>query len=125
MTLRFVTQTVHAYLDYPVAAGLMAMPFILPLGASGTLAVWLSVATGIAAFVLTVFTDHKLSVVPIIPFAGHLIVDFLVGITFALAPTILGFSGIDAWYYWINGAAVIAVVSLHQPLATRGNTAPA
>jgi hypothetical protein len=26
-----------------------------------------------------------------------------------------GFSGIDAWYYWINAIAVITVVSLSEP----------
>ena len=52
MTLRFVTRQVHAYLDYPIALSLIAMPFVLGLGASKPLALWLSVVTGIAAFVL-------------------------------------------------------------------------
>ena len=34
MNLRFVTRQVHAYIDYPVAIGLMAMPFVLGLGVS-------------------------------------------------------------------------------------------
>lgn len=28
---------------------------------------------------------------------------------------ILGFSGLDAAYYWVIGATVVAVVSLHKP----------
>ena len=39
----------------------------------------------------------------------------LVGVTFAIAPFVLGFSGIDAWYYWANAAAVLTVVSLSRP----------
>ncbi|KIC20311.1 hypothetical protein RA23_21815, partial [Leisingera sp. ANG-S3] len=54
MPFRFVTRTIHAYLDYPVAIALMGLPFLLGLGESNPLALWLSVATGIAAFALTV-----------------------------------------------------------------------
>ena len=31
--MRFVTKQIHAYLDYPVAVALMALPFLLELGA--------------------------------------------------------------------------------------------
>ena len=48
--MRFVTKEIHAYLDYPVAIALIALPFILGLGASSPMALYLSVATGIAAF---------------------------------------------------------------------------
>lgn len=113
--MRFVTKTIHAYLDYPVAALLMTMPFLLQLGGSHPLAKWLSVGTGIAALVLTIFTDHKLGVFRVLPYSVHLGVDFLVGVVFALAPLALGFSGIDALYYWVNAAAVLTVVSLHKP----------
>jgi hypothetical protein len=32
MNIRFVTKTVHAYLDYPVALSLVATPFITAAG---------------------------------------------------------------------------------------------
>ena len=115
MSLRFVTKTIHAYLDYPVAIALMVMPFILGLGETSPLALWLSVGTGVAAFILTLLTDHHLGVVRVLPYSLHLAVDGLVGIAFLAAPFVLGFSGIDALYYWVNGAAVAVVVSLHQP----------
>ena len=113
--MRFVTKTIHAYLDYPVAALLMAMPFLLQLGSSNPLAKWLSVATGLAALVLTIFTDHKLGIIRVLPYSVHLAVDFLVSVVFAIAPFALGFSGLDAIFYWANAAAVLAVVSLHKP----------
>ena len=53
MDPRFVTKTMHAFLDYPVALSLMLLPFLLQLGGSHPLALWLAVGTGIAAFVLT------------------------------------------------------------------------
>ena len=42
--MRFVTKTIHAWLDYPVALALIALPFLLGLGTSKPLAhsQWLS-----------------------------------------------------------------------------------
>lgn len=115
MEPRFITKNIHAYLDYPVALSLMTLPFILQLGDSHPLAKWLSIGTGVAALVLTIFTDHMLGVVRVLPYRLHLSVDFLVGVVFAAAPFVLSFSGIDAIYYWANAAAVLTVVSLHKP----------
>jgi hypothetical protein len=43
-----------------------------------------------------------------------LFVDAAVAILFLLAPFIFSFEGLDAYFYWINGAAVLLVVSLHK-----------
>ncbi len=115
MDPRFVTKTIHAFLDYPVAISLMAAPFVLQLGSSHPLALWLAVSTGVAAFILTLFTDHMLGVFRVLPYSLHLAVDALVGVVFLLAPSALGFTGLDAWYYWANGATVLLVVGLHKP----------
>ena len=115
MNPRFVTKRVHAFLDYPVAAVLIAAPFLLGLGQSNPMAMWLSVGAGAAALVLTILTDHHLGVVRVIPYRLHLKVDFLVGLVFLIAPILFGFEGIDRIYYWANGAAVLTVVSLHSP----------
>ena len=115
MDPRFVTRTVHAYLDYPVAVSLMVLPFLLNLGSSNPRALWLAVGTGAAAFVLTLLTDHHLGVLRVLPYWFHLAVDGVVGILFLAAPALFGFSGLDAWYYWANGAAVMVVIALHKP----------
>ena len=112
---RFITKTIHAYLDYPVALGLIAMPFLVGLGAENPLALWLSVATGVAAFALTLLTDHHLGLIRVLPYSLHLAVDGLVGTAFVAAAIVMGFSGIDFWYYLTLGLTVLAVVSLHQP----------
>lgn len=109
---RFMNKTLHAYLDYPVAFGLIAMPFILGLGAVSPLAFWLSVVTGVAALILTVFTDHQFGLVKILPYKLHLFVDFLVGVAFVAAPIVLGFAGLEAAYYWVLGTTVLLVVAL-------------
>ena len=111
---RFITKSIHAYLDYPVAFGLMAMPFLFGLGQGNILAFWLSVVTGIASFFLTVLTDHQLGVFRILPYSLHLAVDGLVGIAFVIAPLLLGFTGIEFWYYMVLGLTVLAVVGLHK-----------
>lgn len=113
--MKFVTKTMHAYIDYPVAIGLIAMPFILGIGASNPLATWVSVATGVAAFILTLLTDHRTGVIKVIPYKMHLTVDFLVGVAFVAVPFVLALSGLDFWYFLILGITVLAVVGLHKP----------
>ena len=113
--MRFVTKTIHAWLDYPVALALIALPFLLGLGASHPLALTISPVVGFAALLLTVFTDHHLGLIRMLPDRLHLAVDLVVGVLFLLLPVVLGFSGLDAAYYWLNGAAVVAVVALSKP----------
>ncbi|MGU3404800.1 MULTISPECIES: SPW repeat domain-containing protein [unclassified Methylobacterium] len=122
MKFRFVTKAIHAYLDYPVALSLMITPFILGLGKSDPLALWLSVATGVAAFALTFLTDHKTGVIRVLPYRLHVAVDRLVGITFIIAPFVLGFESLDAIYYWANGAAVLLVTFVLNAPETEGRT---
>ncbi len=112
--MKFVTKRIHAFLDYLVAIALIALPLLLGLGKSNPIALQLSIVTGVAAFILTLLTDHHLGAFKIISYKMHLIVDFIVAIVFIVAPFILSFKGIDAYYYWINGAAVLTVVSLHK-----------
>lgn len=113
--MRFVTKTIHAWLDYPVAMALIALPFILGLGASSPLALTISPVVGVAAFLLTVFTDHHLGLIRVLPYKLHLAVDLTVGALFLILPFALGFSGLDAAFYWLNGAAVVAVIGLSKP----------
>ncbi|WP_430908147.1 SPW repeat domain-containing protein [Maribacter sp. 2-571] len=115
--MKFVTKRIHAFLDYPVAIALMVLPFLLGLGGTNSMALYLSLIVGIAAFVLTVLTDHHLGIVRVVPYKMHLTVDFLVAVLFVIAPFIFSFQGIDAYYYWVNGIAVLTVVSLHKPEA--------
>jgi len=113
--MRFVTKTIHAWLDYPVAIALIGLPFVLGLGASNPLALAISPVVGVAALLLTVFTDHHLGVVRVLPYKLHLSVDLAVGVLFLLLPFALSFSGLDAAYYLLNGAAVVAVIALSKP----------
>ena len=111
---KFITKEMHAYLDYPVAIALMALPYFLNLSAIHPLAFWLSFVTGCAAFVLTVLTDHHLGFIRILPYKLHLAVDGLVGVAFVAAPFILGFSDLAFTYYLVIGITVLLVVGLHK-----------
>ncbi|HPE24676.1 SPW repeat domain-containing protein [Albidovulum sp.] len=113
--MRFVTRTIHAWLDYPVALALIILPFLLELGASHPAALALSPVIGVAALVLTLFTDHATGVVRLLPYRLHLAVDLVVGLLFLVVPFALGFSGVDAAYYLLNGSAVVAVIALSKP----------
>ncbi|BCH32809.1 hypothetical protein MesoLjLc_47390 [Mesorhizobium sp. L-8-10] len=113
--MRFVTKTIHAWLDYPVAAALIALPFLLGLGASNSLALVVSPIVGVAALLLTVFTDHQFGLIRLLPYRLHLAVDLTVGLLFLALPSALGFSGLDAAYYYLNGVAVVTVVALSKP----------
>jgi len=115
MPVRFVTKTIHSYLDYPVAALLIVAPSVLGLGQSAPPAFWLSFATGFAALFLTLFTDHQTGIIKVLPYKFHLAVDLAVGIVFLIAPFALGFSGLDKAFYLANGLAVLTVVSLSKP----------
>ena len=112
--MKFVTKRIHAFLDYPVALALIVLPFMLNLGSSNPLALHLSIIIGVSALILTLLTDHHLGVFRVVSFKMHLIVDFIVAIVFIITPFIFSFKGIDAYYYWVNGIAVLTVVSLHK-----------
>jgi hypothetical protein len=121
--MRFITKQLHAYIDYPVAIALIALPFLLGLGATNPIAFYLSVTTGVAAFILTAITNHQTGLLKLVPYKFHLVVDFVVGVVFVLAPFIFSLEGLDAIFYWLNGAAVLLVVGLHKPEETKGLSA--
>jgi hypothetical protein len=110
--IRFMSKARHAYLDYPVAIGLIILPFALGLGAQSSYSLWLSIVTGVTALILTIFTDHKFGLVKLIPYKLHLTIDLGVGLAFIAAPFLLGFHGIEAVYYWGLGATILLVVGL-------------
>ena len=62
-----------------------------------------------AAFLLTLLTDHETGVIRVLPYWLHVAVDRLVGVTFLAVPFVLGFGGVNAAYYWANAAAVLTV----------------
>ncbi len=114
MELRFISPTFHGIIDYSAALALTAGPFILGLGESSPIALWLSVIVGIAVVFVSLNTTYKYSLFNNIPFDGHLLIDLGAATAFITAPFAFGFEGIDMYYYIANAAVVYLAVSLSE-----------
>jgi hypothetical protein len=113
MPFRFITKYVHTYLiDYPVAIVLMVAPFLLKLGKSSPVALWLSVVTRVTALLLPALTDHPTGLVRVIRDWLHLWVDRALGVVSITVPSAFHFTGLDAWYHWVLAAAVLLATSV-------------
>ncbi|MTI87600.1 MAG: hypothetical protein FH748_06480 [Balneolaceae bacterium] len=123
MNVRIISPTVHGIIDYSAAIALIFLPFILGLGSSSPLALWLSVITGAAVVLVSISTIYRYGFLNVIPFDAHLMIDLMAATTFTLAPFAFNFSGIDLYYYIANGIVVFLVVALsnncerHPPTA--------
>lgn len=117
--MKILTPSIHGLLDYVAAAALIALPFILGLGADGPIALYLSVGGGVGLIVYSLITDYPYSIAKIIPFNVHLIFDSLAGVAFVAAPFVLGFDGITKLYYIVMGVGVWLVVALTNRLGTQ------
>lgn len=112
MKLRFLSPTNHGIVDYLAAVALIVSPFVLQLGSSNPLALWISVITGALVIVVSMATNYRYGAFKIIPFGGHLTLDLLVATLFMLVPSLFGFAGLDAAYYYINAVVVYLVVAV-------------
>ncbi|MBD1423976.1 SPW repeat domain-containing protein [Sphingobacterium arenae] len=112
MKLRFLSPTNHGIVDYLAAVALIVSPFVLQLGSSNPLAPWISVVTGALVIVVSMATNYRYGAFKIIPFGGHLTLDLLVATLFMLVPSLFGFVGLDAAYYYINAVVVYLVVAV-------------
>ena len=112
ITLRFLTPTLHGALDYAAAAALIVLPFLL--GFDG-LALWLSVIGGVGLIVYSLLTNYTFSVVSLISFKVHLVLDLAAAAVFIAAPFVFGWTGLVLGSYLVMAAGVSAVVALTNP----------
>ncbi|GAA0894457.1 hypothetical protein GCM10009122_41380 [Fulvivirga kasyanovii] len=112
MNLRFISPTFHGIIDYTAAVALIVVPFMLGLGDSSILALWLSVTTGLIVILVSTNTIYKYGIFQTLSFNAHLAIDLMAATTFAIAPFALGFEGIDMYYYIANAVVVFLVVAL-------------
>lgn len=114
MKFRFISPTLHGVADYTAGVGLIIAPFLLGLGESNAVALWISIITGVAVLTVSLLTDYRLGAFRTIPFQGHLAIDLVVAIVFMIIPFALGFNGIEANYYLFNAAVVFTVVATSE-----------
>lgn len=112
MKLRFLSPANHGIVDYLAAIALIFAPFMLKLGTSNPLALWISVTTGIVVIVVSLVTRYRYGAFKMIPFGGHLALDLLVATVFMLVPFLFELEGLDEAYYYINAVVVYLVVAV-------------
>jgi hypothetical protein len=113
LPFRFITRSIHTYLiDYPVTVVLMVAPFLLKLGKSSPVGLWLSVVTRVTALLLQALTDHPTGLVRVIGYWLHLWVDRALGVVSITAPSAFHFTGPYSRYYWVLAAAVLLRTSV-------------
>ncbi|MDI3561773.1 hypothetical protein [Bradyrhizobium sp. Arg816] len=113
MPFRFITNSIRTYLiDYPVAFVLMVAPFLLKLGKSSSVALWLSMVTRVTALLLPALTDHLTGLVWVISYWLHLWMDRALGVVSITATSAFHFTGLDAGYHWVLVVAVLQTTSV-------------
>lgn len=111
MSFRFIKKPINTYLiDYPVAVVLIVAAFLLKLGKSSPVALWLSVVTRVS-LLLSAFTDHPTVLVRVIRDWLHLCLDRALDVVSITVPSALHFTGLDAGYSWAFAAAVLLATS--------------
>src|SRR3954452_9670551 len=97
MKFRFITKSIHTYLiDYPAAVILIVAGFLLKLGKSSPVALWLSVVTRVS-LLLSAFTDHSTVIVGVNR-ALLQWVDRALGVVSITASSAFNVTGPDAGY---------------------------
>ena len=86
----FIPPFVHGLLDYPLAAVLIVLPFVLDFDNGA--AKWIAVALGVGAAVLAVGTAWQTGIVRIIPPLLHGYADIAVTVALIVLPFIVDFS---------------------------------
>ncbi len=110
--MRIITSRVHGMLDYAVGILLILAPQVLDLGpgAESRVLVWL----GVAALVYSVLTRYELGLVRLLPFRGHLGLDFVHAVILTSSPWVFGFAD-RVWVpHLVLGLAEFGVVALSQ-----------
>jgi len=108
--MKFLSPTLHGFVDYAAAIALIIAPFIIIPTDAPAISIWLSVAAGSALILYSLITDYSASIRRILSFKLHLLIDFIAGVSFVVAPFLFGFEGITFGYYIVMGIAVILVV---------------
>lgn len=108
----FISATMHGYLDYLAAFGLLLFPVVLGLQEHSTLVFWMSIVSGVGLILYSVLTDYRRGLFRILPYSAHLGLD----VAAASAFVIVGFAHqgdtLSQGYCWVMAAGVVLVVIL-------------
>jgi hypothetical protein len=88
-----ISLSVHVLIEYGVAVLMIVAPFLFSFDA--TAAELASVLFGAGILVLAVLTDAPTGIARSLPAASHVVLDYVLGLCFIVAPFVLGFAGDD------------------------------
>ncbi|WP_336719645.1 SPW repeat domain-containing protein [Paraflavisolibacter sp. H34] len=89
--MRFLSTSVHGYLDYIVGALLIAAPWIFNFANNGA-ETWVPVILGAGAILYSLMTDYELGVRKSLSMRTHLGLDLVSGLLLAVSPWLFGFA---------------------------------
>lgn len=112
--MRFISARFHGFLDYAVAAALIAAPLLLDFAATSVAAAAISIAAGVGLVGYSLLTDYSAGVRNLIPWRVHLTLDAVAATALLVAPFILGFDGAARAFYVTVAVAVLVVVATTQ-----------
>jgi hypothetical protein len=111
--LNTISPKVHGYLDYGMAANLIAGPFIYGFNKKDRLATTISMSAGFAALGLSLLTKYPLGALRVIPFKTHGAIETAAASFLAVAPLLFNFKKTSTTNFLaITGLAYLGVIAM-------------
>ena len=111
--MTFINSRLHGILDYIIGLALIAAPFVLQFSNDSTpqsdFATWLPIGLGLVIIGMSLMTQYEYSILKVIAFSTHLVMDMVGGLFLALSPWIFGFSNYIFLPHLLVGLAMIGV----------------
>lgn len=114
MNIKFITPTLHGFLDYGAALALIVAPLLLKMDEHSVFIYWFSVTAGIGLIIYSLFTDYALSIKGVFSFNTHLILDALAAAAFIILALFQQSTVFGAIYSLVMGLGVVAVIVFSQ-----------
>jgi hypothetical protein len=114
MKIKFITPTLHGFLDYGAALALIVAPLLLKLDEHSLFIYWFSVSAGIGLIFYSAFTDYALSIKGVFSFRTHLILDSFAAAAFLVVALFQQSTVFGAIYCLVMGLGVVAVIAFSQ-----------
>lgn len=126
--MRIISPGLHGFLDYAVAAVLIAFPLLLDFAGESIEATAISVTSGIGLVAYSLLTDYSAGLRSVVPWRAHLALDTIAAVALLAAPFVFGFGGVPRGFFVLIAVSVLIVVAASQrdlaPMAAAANTSP-
>jgi hypothetical protein len=115
--MQFITRTIHGVLDYLISLLLVASPWIFGFADDKSSSL-LALGMGGFALMYSAITDYEVGLIRLIPFPGHIFLDYLSVLGLIGAPILFAVKGVPAYVLVGAGILDLAVVSFTRKRAT-------